>query len=244
MQAEEKRITAKALQAKINAMQGLGKLSGEPAALGLAPFTDAFPGRVFPTGVIHEFISYEPADAASTSGFMTALTGKFIKDGGLCLWVGNGRKVFPAALKHFGLQPDRIVFINATKFKDALWIIEEALKCEALTAVISETRELGFTESRRFQLAVERSGVTGFVHRFCPRTENATACTARWKITPLPSAIDDGLPGVGHSSWNVELLKVKNGRPVSWQVSFSGGSFHERRERQITIPSNHQRNAV
>jgi protein ImuA len=243
MQGEEKRELAKALQAKINAMQGLGKLSEDPAACKLAPFTTAFPGQIFPVGAIHEFISYEPADAAATSGFITALAGKFMKDGGLCLWIGNGRKVFPSALKHFGLQPDRIVFISTTKPKDALWIIEEALKCEALTAVISEIRELGFTESRRLQLAVERSGVTGFIHRYSPRAENATACTARWKITPLPAVIDDGLPGVGYSAWNVELLKVKNGRPASWQVSFSGDSFHEQIEGQMRLQTNHERNA-
>src|SRR6476620_4834989 len=99
----EKQELAKQLQAKINAMQGLGKLSDEPAASDLAPFTAAFPANVFPVGAIHEFVSYEPVDAASTSGFITALTGKFMKDGGLCLWIGNGRKVFPTALKHFGL---------------------------------------------------------------------------------------------------------------------------------------------
>ncbi len=244
MQAEEKKRTVKALQAKINAMQKLGKLSNEPVTRGLAPFTNAFPDRIFPTGAIHEFISYAPANAASTSGFITALASKFMKDNGLCLWIGNGRKVFPSALKHFGLQPDRVVFINSTKIKDTLWIIEEALKCEALTAVVSEIKELSFTESRRLQLAVERSGVTGFIHRFCPHAENATACTTRWKITSLPAVVNDDLPGVGFSNWRVELLKVKNGRPVSWEVSFSDGNFQENSERQITLQPNYERNAV
>lgn len=243
MQAVVKKELVKALQAKINAMQGFVKLSEGLSTSSLDPFNSAFPGDVFPTGVIHEFLSYEPAAAASTSGFITALTGKFMKEGGLCLWIGNSVKVFPSALKHFGLQPDRIVFINAAKRKDALWIIEEALKCEALTTVVSEISELGFTESRRFQLAVERSGVTGFVHRFCPRTENATACTARWKIAPLPTVTQDGLPGVGHSSWNVELLKVKNGKPASWKVTYSGGRFHESIEKEIAIPIDYKRNA-
>jgi len=240
----EKQELAKQLQAKINAMQGLGKLSEASTASDLYPFTTAFPGHIFPTSAIHEFVSYEPADAASTSGFITALTGKFMKAGGLCLWIGNGRKVFPTALKHFGLQPDQIIFINAPKLKDVLWIIEEALKCEALTAVVGEICELGFTESRRFQLAAERSGIIGFVHRYRPKMENATACTTRWKITPLPATIEEGLPGVGHSLWNVELVKVKNGRPASWQVSFVDDHFHEQIEKQITLYTNHDRNAV
>lgn len=221
----EKLEIARQLQAKINAMQGLGKPSSEPVNAGLAPFSAAFPGNIFPTGAIHEFISYELANAASTSGFITAVTSKLIKNGGICLWVTSGRKIFPGGLKHFGLEPDRIIFINAARAKDALWIIEEALKCEALTVVIGEIKELGFTESRRLQLAVEHSGVTGFIHRHCPYRENAVACTTRWKISALPGIAQDDLPGVGHSSWDVELLKVRNGRPHSWQVSWQGKSF-------------------
>lgn len=213
------------LQAKVDAMQGLGKPTRESVHSGLAPFAAAFPGEVFPTGTIHEFISYEAANAAATSGFITALTGKLMKKGGLCLWIAKSRDIYPAGLKSFGLEPDRIIFINATRPKEALWIIEEALKCEALSVVIGEIRELSFTDSRRLQLAVENSGVTGFIHRYCPHAENAVACTTRWKIATLPSVSKDNLPGVGFSAWEVHLLKVRNGRPDSWQVSWSDTSF-------------------
>ena len=238
MQAEvNKKEMAKKLQAKINEIQGLGKLSSEPAKKGLAPFDAAFPDHVFPTGAIHEFISYEPAEAASTNGFISALVGKFMKTGGLCLWIGSERKVFPSGLKYFGIEPDRIVFINISKLKDVLWTIEEALKCEALTAVVGEIGELSFTDSRRLQLAVEHSGVSGFIHRYRPHTENAVACTTRWRITPLISTPYDGLPGVGHSSWDVQLLKVRNGRPNSWQISWSGGCFLSLVNREFSLSS-------
>ena len=223
MVTPDKKALIKQLQSQINAMQGLGKLSGESTD-GFAPFADAFPERTFPKGVVHEFISHEPAHAASTHGFIAALAGKLLKEGGLCLWIVPDQSIFATGLPVFGLPPDRIVFIRAPKPKDALWIIEEALKCEALTAVIAQIKELGFTESRRLQLAVERSGVTGFVHRFQPFSENAVACTTRWRIVPLPSQ-SGGLPGVGHSCWEVQLLKVKNGRPRVWQVGWEAGCF-------------------
>jgi protein ImuA len=241
--AIEKRELAKKLQAKINMMQGLGQPSGQPADGRLQPFAMAFPGRVFPTGAIHEFISYEPADAASTSGFISSLAGNLMNDGGLCLWVGSEKRVFASGLKHFGLEPDRIVFIDAPRQKELLWIIEEALKCEALAVVIGEIKELGFTESRRLQLAVERSGVTGFIHRYQPYSENAVACTARWKITPLPGVANDGLPGVGHSCWDVQLLKVRNGRPDSWQAGWSEGQYNLLGERLLAADI-HERHAV
>jgi protein ImuA len=239
--AAEKKEIVRQLQAKINALQGLGKVAPEPVTPGLAPFSAAFPGNVFPTGTIHEFISFEEANAASTTGFITAVAGKLMKDGGLCLWVGNEKKAFPPGLKHFGLEPDRVVFINASHTKDALWIIEEALKCEALTAVIGEVKELGFTESRRLQLAVEHSGVTGFIHRYCPRVENAVACTTRWKVTSIPGIPQDSLPGVGYSSWDVQLLKVRNGRPHSWQVTWQAKSFVQPSYKHYVLPLPNER---
>lgn len=236
--AAEKLAIARQLQSEINALQGLGKLSHEPADDRLAPFSIAFPDNTFPTGAIHEFISYEVVHAAATTGFVSGIISKLSKEGGLCLWVAGGGKIYPAGLKHFGLAPERIIFINTTKPKEALWIIEEALKCEALTAVIGEVRELSFTDSRRLQLAVENSGVTGFIHRFSPSAENAVACTSRWKVTSLPSTMIDNLPGVGYSAWDVQLVKVRNGRPYAWQVSWQDNRFNVIKEQPFVISLN------
>ena len=221
----EKRAIARSLQAQINVMQGLGKAAHEPLKAGLDLFDSAFPAGVFPLCAIHEFVSYEPAHAACTNGFISGLAGKLMNAGGICLWIGNKTKIFPSALKAYGVDPDRIIFIQASKPKEVLWIIEEALKCETLSMVVGELKDLSFTDSRRMQLAIAQSGVTGFIHRYQPFRENAVACNTRWKITPLASLIDDGLPGVGHSCWDVQLLKVKNGRPSSWQVRWLNTNF-------------------
>lgn len=237
----DKILIVKQLQSKVNTIQGMGKLSHTTVSTDLSPFSAAFQGNIFPTGTIHEFISYEATSAAATTGFITAITGRLAKKGGPLLWVAGGRKIFPAGLKQFGLEPDSIVFINTTRPKEALWVIEEALKCKSLTAVIGEVRELSFSDSRRLQLAVENSGVTGFIHRYCPRSENAVACTTRWKITPLPSINVNNLPGVGYISWDVQLLKVRNGRPNAWQVSWQDNHFIELQEKHFALPINQLR---
>lgn len=234
--SEKKRAIARQLQSKVNAMQGFTKVASTTLS-GFEPFSQAFPGGFFPSAGIHEFISYELADAASTNGFITALAGKFIKNGGICLWVSCNSNVFPVGLNHFGLAPDRIVFVRS-KPKDALWIIEEALKCEALSVVIGEIRELGFAESRRLQLAIERSGITGFIHRHRPWRESAVACTTRWQVTPLAS-LESDLPGIGHSRWNVQLNKVKNGRPHLWQVCWFDHQFLPEQRHQDVFYQRH-----
>ena len=33
------------------------------------------------------------------------------------------------------------------------------------------------------------------------------------------------MPGVGFPRWNVELLKVRNGKPCTWELEWSEGQF-------------------
>lgn len=195
------------------------------ARAGLGPMEAAFPNGCFPRAAVHEFLSDTPEEASATSGFLAGMIGQLMPENGICLWLGLKRQVFPPALSAFGVSPDRVLFIDLTKDADLLWAVEEALKCAAVSVVVGELRELGMTESRRLQLAVERSRVTGLLHRHRPKSLHALACASRWRISPLPSEPEDGLPGVGFPRWQVDLLKVRNGEPGSWQLEWSEGHF-------------------
>jgi protein ImuA len=193
--------------------------------LGLGPVTAAFPDGVFPTGAIHEFISSCPEDTAASGGFIAGLVQKILGNGGACLWISYTRSIYPPALKLFGVDPDRVIFVDVPLQKDVLWVTEEALKCEGVATVICETKEFSFTESQRLQLAVEKSRVTGFILRKDVKKVNTTACVTRWQIRPVRSQLRAGMPGVGHPRWQVELLKVRNGKPGSWIVEWKKQNF-------------------
>lgn len=217
------------LRKEILCLQGLDAKPGhEQPHVALGSILENMPGQAFPTGAIHEFISATPAASAATTGFIAALLNTLMKSNPCCIWVNLHRKVFPPALKVFGIDPDRVIFIDAGSEKEALWVIEEALKCKAIGAVVGEIKELDFTQSRRLQLAVENSRVTGFIHihRLYPRSIHPNACVARWQIEPLNSLTKDGLPGTGFPRWQVELLKIRSGLPGCWQLEWSGNTFH------------------
>lgn len=199
--------------------------SGENAAFGLGPIERAFPNGVFPTGVLHEFISARPEFTAAIGGFIAGIVQTLLANGGVCVWVSYTRRIYPPGLKRFGVNPDRIIFIDVSREKDVLWVTEEALKCSGVAAVICETRLLTFMESRRLQLAIEQSQVTGFILRKDTKIANTTACTARWTVKPVRSKLRPGMPGVGHPRWLVELLKVKNGQPGSWTLEWKNQQF-------------------
>ncbi|MDR3696250.1 Error-prone repair protein ImuA [Mucilaginibacter sp.] len=193
--------------------------------MGLGPVEAAFPNGIFPLGAVHELVCGNTEQATASGGFITGLLSVLMQNGGVCVWIGLSGNLFPSALKAFGVEPDKVIFINLLKDKDVLWAMEESLKCAGLAAVIGELREIDFKQSRRLQLAVEQSRVTGFILRNHSNKIGSTACVARWKIKPLPSEQPDGLPGLGFPRWQVELLRVRNGQPGSWIIEWCDGKF-------------------
>jgi protein ImuA len=213
------------LQTDILRLQGFKSVNNVAVDGGLGPIKDAFQNATFPLGAVHEFLSEKLEDASAAGGFIAGLLATLMGNNGAALWISSYRKIFPPALKTFGIQPDRFIFIDLQKEKEVIWAMDEALKCSALTAVVGELQNISFTESRRLQLAVEQSQVTGFILRDNSSKLNTTACVSRWKITPLPSETIDQLPGIGFPKWRVELMRVRNGRPGVWDIEWADGKF-------------------
>lgn len=199
--------------------------SNETCSFGLGLIESVFPHKVFPTAAIHDFLCGKDNQASACCGFLSGILKQLMINGGVTIWIGRNRSVFPPALKYFGIDPGHVIFIDLEWEKDILWVFEESLKSPGVAAVIGEIGNITFSQSRRLQLAVETSRVTGFILRNDNETISPTASTARWRIKPLPSVLEDGMPGVGFPRWHVELLKVKNGNPGAWNVEWSGNEF-------------------
>ena len=215
-----------ALQSDILRLQGFKPVSGTHGDIGLGWMNHSFPNKTFPVGVVHEFISPGLEDNAATVGFISGLLSGLMADKGTVLWISASRTLFPPALKLFGVQPDRFICVDLNHEKDVLWALEEGLNCGAPNAVVCELKNLSFTESRRLQLAVEHSHVTGFIIRTKSRNLSTTACVSRWQITSLPGQIIDDLPGVGYPKWRVELLRMRNGKAGVWEIVWKEGRFY------------------
>lgn len=200
-------------------------VSGRRDLVGLGPVESVFPNGVFPIGSVHELVCGSSEEAAASGGLITGILSVLMQRGGICVWIGKSRRLFAPAFAGFGVLPHHIIFISLIKDQEALWVMEEALKCGGLSAVVCELREMDFKQSQRLQRAVEQSRVTGFVLRNSAATLGSTACAARWRVKPRPSIPVDGLPGLGFPRWGVELLKVRNGQTGSWLLEWQDGRF-------------------
>jgi len=222
----KKEIVAQ-LQQEILMLQGFKPTLALDQRIGLGAIEASFPNAVFPIGAIHEFICAMPEIAAASQGFIAGVLHSLMQKGGICIYISRSRTLFPTALYAFGVEPHQIIFIDLEQERDVLWAMEEALKCKELAAVVAEVRDITFAQSRRLQLALEKSRVTGFILRTASDRITSTACVARWKISPIQTEQIDGLPGLGFPRWEVELLRVKNGNPGKWQVEWTAGKFEQ-----------------
>ncbi len=190
----------------------------------LGRINQAFPNGVFPFAALHEFFCFGNEDVAASIAFIIGLLSSRRNKSGVTVWISSTQKIFPPALKWFGIQPHEVLFLHIKKENDVAWAIQEAIGCASLSAVVAEMPELNITTSRRFQLAIEDAGVGCFILRNNPKNLLTTA-VSRWHIQPLHSKIENDFPGVGHPCWQVKLLKVRNGQTGNWEVEWVNGSF-------------------
>lgn len=214
------------LRLKIQRLEGFkSETGGNSLRLGIREVDGHLPGGALARGAIHEFISDSPETGAATTGFLAILLSRVAESAGTIVWIAKTKTIYAPGLLPYGLQPERIIFAEALRDRDALWAMEEALRCKSLSAVAGDIGDADLTATRRLQLAAESSGVTGFLLRHTPKKHHNSACITRWQVKPAPGVIQNGLPGVGAESWHVTLDRARGGRPGEWQVMWNGHSL-------------------
>ena len=147
------------------------------------------------------------------------------------LWVQERMAILESGRVHPpGLATQNLVHVEARDAKDALWAMEEGLRCPALSCVIGEIwgdpRALDFTATRRLAVASERSGVAAFLIRLGGHA-NLSGARMRWRIASAPSLINDLDPKApGLSAWDAELFRARGMPPGRWSIAHEAGAFH------------------
>lgn len=165
------------------------------------------------------------------------------------LWVQDKRAVQLTGRPYLhGLPHDlaeRLIHVEAAKPEDALFALEEGLKCRELACVIGEIvgnpRALDFTASRRLSLAAERHGVALWLVRFEAQPDLSSA-RMRWRAQSAPSSRpfwNSEAPGA--HAWKAELFRARSHAPGQWTLTDEKGYLTTRQpKRQSHNPANLQ----
>ena len=147
------------------------------------------------------------------------------------LWVQERMAILESGRVHPpGLPTQNLVHVEARDAKDALWAMEEGVRCSCLSAVIGELwgdpRALDFTATRRLAVASERSGTPCWLVRL-GGSANLSGARMRWRIGSAPSLMhpfDGRAPGT--PAWDAELFRARGLPPGRWTLAHEADRFH------------------
>jgi len=155
---------------------------------------------------------------------------------GPVLWCLRRPDLYGPGLLAHGLDPARLVLVEARRDEEILWAVEEGLRTgvtAGLAAVVGEIGQLPMVAGRRLQLAAERSGVIALILRrwrnaaeAAAERDRPSAALTRWRVAALPSADRAGELGIGRSRWRVELRRARGGVPGIWDVEVADATGH------------------
>lgn len=209
---------------------GNGRLIGLDAPLDLAL------GGGLAFGALHDLAPTAPIHLAATSGFAAALATLASGARGQVLWiatdfaVGEGGGPYGPGLDRFGLASGGLVVLRVPRALDALWAMEEALRCRALAGVIAELPGDGaaadLTATRRLALAAREGAGLGLLIRHSS-TPAPSAAATRWEIAAALSRPDD-FGGLGAIRFDLSLRKNRRGPSGRWFVTWDhhAHAFH------------------
>ena len=213
------------MAANLSLVVGDGGRSGEKRA----NFSELGEGWTLPCPTqptLSELFAAHPRDSGWT-GFLLA---QVATDKPL-LWVQERMAILESGRVHPpGLPTQNLIHVETRDARDALWAMEEGLRCAGLSAVIGEIwgdpRALDFTATRRLAVASERSGVAAFLIRLGGHA-NLSGARMRWRIASAPSLANDLDPKApGLPVWDAELFRARGMPPGRWDIAHEADRFH------------------
>ena len=213
------------MAANLSLVAGDGGRSGEKRA-NFSELGEGWSLPCVPQPTLSELFAAHPRDSG-WAGFLLAqlATGKPL------LWVQERMAILESGRVHPpGMPTQNLIHVEARDARDALWAMEEGLRCSGLSAVIGEIwgdpKALDFTATRRLAVASERSGVAAFLIRLGGHA-NLSGARMRWRIASAPSLANDLDPKApGLPTWDAELFRARGMPPGRWGIAHETDRFH------------------
>ncbi len=203
---------------------------GPPISLGIASLDHALAGGLA-GGALHEIGPAAPLHGGAAAAFTLALVSLALKGGKQAIWIQPDFTVTEAGAPYgpgfdlMGVPMERLVILRVPRPRDALWAMEEALKCRAAGAVVVELagEEADLTATRRFALAAREGGGLGLIlhPNVTPDSffSHPSTATTRWEVASARGE-RDRFGGLGPTTFALTLVKNRRGRTGQWRLSW------------------------
>lgn len=201
---------------------------------------DEILGGGLPRAALTEIHGTETRNAGAAAGLALCLVSRMLKERSrpqdLVLWVGTteifreaGLPYVPGLSRFFGILAESLLFAEAPKPADVLWIAEEAARIEEIATIVVEMRgnprSVDLTATRRLHRRAQDSGRPIFLLRQSAEPE-PTAAPVRLVAAPAPAILRQTLLGplagsIGAPAFAVEIGKSRTALPGSFILEWN-----------------------
>jgi protein ImuA len=176
---------------------------------------------------VHELVPDGVFQLGATAGYACALAA--ISGVGTIVWIQQRLAALEAGIPYgpgsalFGIATSRWLIVETATVKDALWVMEESLRCPGVGVAVAEIADAGMaadlTATRRLNLVLQERRTLGLLLRHKPLA-GTSACATRWRVAGAPGR-DDGLGGLGSPAFSLTLEKNQRGPCGTWTVEWN-----------------------
>jgi protein ImuA len=181
------------------------------------------PFHGLPLGCVHEVQS---RGWASGIAFASLLASRVPPAKGQMVYVAPDASFYPLGLLPYGVLTERWIHVAARNSLDLAWTVLEALRCSQVSAVLAVAKAADLTLCRRWQLAAEGSGATGFLLTDPAAKPAIASVITRWQITPVTTSAGATFT---EPCWAIDLTYCRGGRPAQWTTVWREGRLELKR---------------
>jgi protein ImuA len=172
---------------------------------------------------LHEIQPQSYRDGPAAMGFACALAAMAARRRtGTVIWIAQARggldfgRPYGPGLARIGIDPGRVLVVDAPDDKAALWAAAEGAKAAAGTILVQALGEIGLTAARRLHLAAAQGGAFAAIVR-PHQVQGLGPALTRWR-TAGAQGTARSLTQWATPRWRVGLERRRDGPPGPAQI--------------------------
>jgi cell division inhibitor SulA/protein ImuA len=161
----------------------------------------ALPGGGWPLGTLVELLlpAHGVGELQLLVPALRTLAAEPLPAGAWLVWIAPPLAPYPPALAQAGLEPSRVLLVDAASTRDRLWAMEQALHSRSCGAVLAWLDEADDRWLRRLKLAAGSARTLAVLFRPLARRAQASPAALRLALEPQDESLE------------VQVLKSRGG---------------------------------
>jgi protein ImuA len=222
-----KTLLLNALRRKVARLEGVRRPCAEMEAQdaysssGCPALDRLLPQGGFPRGALIVWLGPQ-GGGAGTLALLAAR--EATRPAGALVVLDRAKQFYPPAAAAWGLDLHRLMVVRPRTTRDAIWALDQVLRCRGVGAVWAPLERLDARSFRRLQLAAEASQCLAFLLR--PPRLRGQPSWAEMQLLVAPSSQGSR----GGRRWRIELTRCRGapgGGAIELEMDEQNGEMHE-----------------